>query len=135
MMCDPIDQCNRLLECRRNPDPGPCPISRAKHKHDISYLDNPGLEAAAQQAFDMKLATWAYNWDAPTAPAHLGFIIDDAPNGAAVAQDGEHVDLYGYTSITLAAVQVQQRKIVQQQAQIDALQAELAEIKRALRAR
>jgi hypothetical protein len=126
--CDPQDPCNALLECRRDPDPGPCPISRVAHKRDVAYLDDPALRAAAAQILDTKLATWGYTWDDPAAPLHLGFLIDDQPTSPAVAADGEHVDLYGYTSLAVAALQVQQATLDAQQAEIRELRARLARL-------
>jgi hypothetical protein len=54
---------------------------------------------------------------------HLGFIIEDMPEGsAAVLPSRDRVDLYGYTSMTVASLQHQQREI-------DALKAELAKLR------
>jgi len=132
--CDPQNACNQLLECRRARDPGPCPISRAAFKHDIDYLEPAEGAAVANDLLQMKLARWQYNGEAPDSKAHLGFIIDDVPGSPAVAADGDHVDLYGYTSMTVAAVQAQQAQLQAQQAQIAALQAELAAIRAELHA-
>lgn len=54
----------------------------------------------------------------------LGFLIDDDPASPAVRPDGERVDLYGYTSLAIAALQ-------EQQAEIDALKAEVEALKAA----
>ncbi|MEZ4316273.1 MAG: hypothetical protein R3F61_02165 [Myxococcota bacterium] len=123
--CDPMSDCNALLVCASE-DPkdqvGGCPISQAAAKRDIAYLDPTALRSTADEAMAMKLATWSYTWEEPGTRPHLGFIIDDAPGSAAVRTDGERVDLYGYTSLALAALQVQQ-------AEITALRAELAELR------
>lgn len=47
----------------------------------------------------------------------------------AVTADGDHVDLYGYTSLTLAAVQEQERRLTVQQSRIDAQARELAALR------
>lgn len=125
--CDPMDGCNALLECRRDPDPGPCPISLAEHKKEIDYLDHAEQQAMYQELMGFKLATWRYNWDSEEVTPHLGFIIDDVLPSPAVAQSGERVDLYGYTTMTVAAVQAQDRRIA-------ALEKELAELKALLKA-
>ncbi|MGH7896283.1 MAG: hypothetical protein ACREQL_16575, partial [Candidatus Binatia bacterium] len=58
----------------------------------------------------------------------LGFIIDDVGTSPAVAADGGHVDLYGYTSMAVAAIQAQQKRI-------EALEREVAALRRALASR
>lgn len=130
--CDPVDDCNALLVCATE-DPqdqtGGCPISRAKFKRDIRYLSPEESAAAARTAAGMRLATWNYRWEAPGTPPHLGFVIDDAPSSVAVTADGDHVDLYGYTSLTLAAVQEQERRLTAQQSLIDAQARELAALR------
>jgi hypothetical protein len=133
--CDPHDACNRELECRRDPNPpGPCPISRAAFKHDIRYLDAAATDALGAAALQMKLATWQYNGEPAGAKQHVGFIIDDAPTSAAVAADGDHVDLYGYTSMAVAALQAQQRQLDAQAAQLAAQSAQLAAMQAELKA-
>jgi hypothetical protein len=136
--CDLVNDCDVLLACvTEDPtqQPGGCPISRRKFKRDIHYLDPAEREAAATQALSMGLSTWSYTWDPPGARARLGFIIDDHEGSQAVTADGDHVDLYGYTSLTLAAVQAEHARLDAQQAEIDALRAELAALKASLRAR
>ncbi|MFT4626329.1 MAG: hypothetical protein ACI8PZ_005006 [Myxococcota bacterium] len=123
--CDPVDDCNALLVCAASDPkdaPGGCPISQAAVKRDITYLAPEALASAADQALALKLATWRYRWEPAGGQSHLGFIIDDAPESPAVRVDGERVDLYGYTSLALAAVQVQQTEL-------DALRAELAALR------
>ena len=124
--CDPVDSCNARLICATD-DPtqqtGGCPISRARHKEQIEYLDPAARAQASKRALDMKLATWRYTGDLDDGKQHLGFIIDDDPTSPAVRPDGEHVDLYGYTSLAVAALQ-------EQQAHIERLEERLAEIER-----
>lgn len=128
--CDPHDACNALLECTRDdPTAEGCPISRLKYKRDVHYLSAEEQGVAAGSALGMRLATWRYNWEADSATPHLGFVIDDVVGSRAVTPDGEHVDLYGYASITLAAVQEQQRLILAQQLEIAALRADVEALK------
>lgn len=123
--CDPVDDCNARLLCAvDDPTAGGCPISRAVHKTDIEYLDGDALGRVADRALAVRLATWRYTWDDADRRPHLGFVIDDDPTSPAVSEDGEHVDLYGYASLALAAVQ-------RQQAEIDALRAQLEEVRAA----
>jgi hypothetical protein len=74
----------------------------------------------------VKLARYRYTTNA-AAPERLGFVIDDSPHTPAVAPDATHVDLYGYTSMVVAAVQAQAK-------QIEALRREVAELRQASRA-
>lgn len=129
-VCDPHDQCNRLLECRRDPNTGPCPISKAEYKYGIDYLSAEESERLRRELLSFKLATWHYNEEAPSEREHLGFIIDDVPGSAAVAADGDHVDLYGYATMTVATVQAQQKQLDAQRAEIEALKSQLDELKR-----
>jgi hypothetical protein len=86
-----------------------------------------------------RLATYRYKRPAPLgmgpddAP-HLGFIIEDMPGGsAAVLPSRDRVDLYGYTSMTVASLQHQQREIDELRADLTRLRAENAALKRARR--
>jgi hypothetical protein len=121
--CDPEDDCNALIVCATEDptaQPGGCPISRRKYKRDIHYLSAAERAAVADTAVGMKLATWSYRREPAGTPPHLGFIIDDNEGSYAVTADGDHVDLYGYTSLALAASQAQERRLAEQQARIDA---------------
>ena len=72
----------------------------------------------------MKIAEWQYTKETSHHKEHLGFIIDDNPNSPAVHANGEQVDLYGYTSMAVVAIQ-------QQQAQIERLEKRIAELEAA----
>jgi hypothetical protein len=124
--CDPSDSCNRLLVCSPD-DPtqqqGGCPISLAALKKDIRYLDDAGRQRQHDAVLRVPLATWRYRSDEADAPARLGFLIDDVGAAPCVQPSGQRVDLYGYTSMAVAAVQVQAREI-------EALRAELAAVRR-----
>jgi hypothetical protein len=101
-----------------------CPVSRRAAKRDIRHLTPAEVDAARERLLAIRLAGHEYR-RAP-GPRHLGFIIDDldeATARACVAPDGDHVDLYGYTSLAVAALQAQQR-------QLDHLRRELAELRR-----
>jgi hypothetical protein len=124
--CDLESNCNVLLQCSvadpKGGSYGGCPISVRSAKTDIHYLDDPALRATADEARRVKLATWFYKDEPQQGRPHLGFVIDDQPASPAVAADGRHVDLYGYTSLAIAALQVQQ-------AEIEALRAEVEELR------
>jgi hypothetical protein len=118
------------LECATT-DPthgGLCPISRREYKRDVSYLHEGDLDRLRTQLLTMRLATYQYKTDPQSTPDHLGFIIDDVGQSPAVAPDGTHVDLYGYTSMAVAAIQAQEKEIA-------ALKDELADLRHELRTR
>lgn len=123
------DTCNANLICAsKDPkdEPGGCPISLASAKHDITYLTDGDRERLRKDVVAMPLATWKYNHEGGAEKEHLGFIIDDQPpSSAAVRPSGERVDLYGYTSMAVAAIQAQDRQIEALRAEIEALRAEL----------
>jgi len=122
--CDPSDDCNRRLVCSRE-DParqaGGCPISLAAWKKDIRYLDEGERQRQHDAVVRMPLATWRYRTEGPDAPARLGFLIGDVGAAPCVIPSGQRVDLYGYTSMTVAAVQVQARDIEALRAEIHSL--------------
>ena len=102
---------------------GGCPISSARHKANIQYVDDQGLEALAQEVLAVRLATYKYRPGVADGDPHLGFIIEDQPLGShAVLSSRERVDLYGYVSMAVGAIQVQQKEIA-------ALRHEVAELK------
>ena len=126
LTCDPADPCNRRLVCSREDptlQPGGCPISLAAWKKDIRYLDAAERQRQHDAVVRMPLATWRYRTEGADAPARLGFLIDDVGAAPCVMPSGQRVDLYGYTSMTVAAVQVQAQEI-------DALRAELTALRR-----
>jgi hypothetical protein len=108
-------------------DCDPVVISRARYKQDIHYLDPNERAAYAQEALNFKLATYRYKTDGDRGRMSLGFIIDDVEPSVSVYADMDRVDLYGYTSITVAALQ-------EQAATIDGLKRELETLKGAFEA-
>ena len=123
--CDPRDECNRLLACAVT-DPtrgaGGCPISRASAKRDIHYLDPAEIDRLYAELRSLRLAAYRYRDAGPGPADRLGFIIDDGPPAACVNGGGDRVDLYGYTSLAVAAVQAQAKRI-------EVLERELAELR------
>ena len=71
-----------------------------------------------------------YRTESADAPARLGFLIDDVGAAACVQATGQRVDLYGYTSMTVAAVQVQAGEIAQLRAELAALRLEVNRVAR-----
>ncbi len=131
-VCNPQQTC-----CVGQPFPVPtcidgtiCPISRREYKTDINYLGQRDREKLAADLLKFKLATYRYKPGVSDGESHLGFIIDDVAPSPAVAPTGSHVDLYGYTTMAVAALQQQSLEIAQMQKEIAALRAELARASR-----
>jgi len=122
--CDPGSFCNETLVCATS-DPTStflgCPISRARYKNDIRYLSAVDRRRVRDALLHLKLARYRYKGENRSAPTHLGFIIDDAGVSPAVAPNGNMVDLYGYASMAVAAIQTQAREIADLQHQVEAL--------------
>ncbi|MCK6573592.1 hypothetical protein L6V77_21130 [Myxococcota bacterium] len=126
VMCDPIDDCNARLVCTDvDPRLGPCPISKRAYKDDVRYLPPTEVDAKASALLSVKLAEYRYTRETPGGKAHLGFIIDDGVPGDALRPSGDQVDLYGYTSLAVAALQAQARQIATLEARLAQLEAEL----------
>lgn len=122
--CDPVDDCNKRYTCAASDptqQPGGCPVSKARHKAQIRYLPPAERDALAAQALSLRIASWRYRTEAPSGPEHIGFMIDDMPKGPAVRPDGEHVDLYGYTTMAIAAAQSQAARIEEQERELQSL--------------
>jgi hypothetical protein len=101
-----------------------CPVSSAKYKTHIRYLSEQDLERLHDEALATKLAT--YNYRASVSDPglkHLGFIIEDMPESLAVDRGRDRVDLYGYLSMVLATVQVQEREIATLREELEAQRA------------
>ena len=112
---------------------GMCPISLRAAKNDIRYLDPAAVEALGRELLATRLATWVYKGsDARDPRRQLGFIIDDGAPAHGI--DGGHVDLYGYVSVAVAALQTQARELGRLEREVDALRARLERLERAMTA-
>ncbi len=135
--CDLQVDCNTELVCATE-DPkageGGCPISLRAAKADIRYVDADARAALHDALVRVRLAEYRYAADAD-GKRHLGFLIDDQPAGSpAVLPSGERVDLYGYTSMAVAALQEQEARLAAQDRRIAAQEAELAALRERLAA-
>jgi hypothetical protein len=123
--CDGVASCGATLLCT-DTDPkmqkGGCPLSRARYKQDIEYLTEPQLRAYHDQVMSLPLASYRYR-TTPETP-QLGFIIDDIEPSVAVS--GDHVNMYGYLSMAVAAIQVQQRQIEALEQEVTRLREQVA---------
>jgi uncharacterized small protein (DUF1192 family) len=70
----------------------------------------------------LPLASYRYK-QAEDAGPQLGFIIEDIEPSVAVS--GDHVNMYGYLSMAVAAIQVQQEQIASLQRELERLRAQL----------
>lgn len=104
----------------------PCPISQRKMKKDILYLSDSEKQQLSSELMTFPLATYRYKVEGPEQKPHLGFIIDDVAPSPAVLQSGERVDLYGYSTMTVAALQVQAKEIAELKKQMEDLKKECA---------
>jgi hypothetical protein len=122
--CDPQNFCNSLLLCATSdPKRGGCPISRMRFKKDIRYLSDAKRSAYRDQLVALPLATYRYRGAEDGSRLHLGFMIDGHESLACV--DGDTVDLYGYASMAVAALQSQEQEIAQLRNQLRQLRREL----------
>jgi hypothetical protein len=72
------------------------------------------LRALHDEALGLKLATYNYKPQvADPKPKHVGFIIEDNPESVAVDSTHSRVDLYGYVSMVVAGMQVQEKEIAE----------------------
>ncbi len=124
--CDPGDDCNRHLLCTGSDPTGwGCPISRRRYKTDIRHLTPLDGKRLHDQLLRLPLATFRYRADNAGHPERLGFVIDEVGTSAAVDPSGEAVDLYGYVSMAVAAIQTQAREIERLKREVDQLRQEL----------
>ncbi len=117
--CDLVNPCGTKLSCT-NQDPTKlgCPRSRARYKRDIAYLDDARRERIYRDLLSIPLASYDYK-DDPNAAPQLGFIMEDIEPSPAVR--GDRVNLYGYLSMTVAALQVQAKEIEALRAEVRSL--------------
>lgn len=126
---DPKTNCGVIQVCDDHDPrggPGGCPISTKKYKDEIGYVDGAALQRLHDETLQMRLATYRYKgpFIDPKDPnaKHLGFIIEDQPQSLSVDRGHDRVDLYGYMSMAVATMQVQDKEIAQ-------LRREMADIK------
>jgi hypothetical protein len=123
--CDPQLGCGVYLVCSTSDPtkqyPG-CPVSRLRYKKDIHYLSREELRGYARDLLALPLADFRYR--SGDERMRLGFMIDGHESLACV--DGDHVDLYSYASMAVAALQVQEADIAELRRQVASLRAEMA---------
>jgi hypothetical protein len=103
-----------------------CPVSQRQHKKDISYLSETDRQRLNDELMGFRLATYRYKSEAPSEREHLGFIIDDVAPSPAVLPNGERVDMYGYQTMSVAALQTQATELGKLRRELDELKATCA---------
>ncbi len=100
-----------------------CPISRRAFKREVHQLDTQEVQRVYAQLRDIKLTTYHYKDEPASNAPRLGFIIDDTASPYPINPDGNSVNLYGYASMAVAAIQAQSQEIA-------ALKSEVARLRR-----
>jgi hypothetical protein len=117
---NPNVQCGAVEQCDDHNPAVACPISSRKFKDDIEYVDEAGLRRLHDETLRTRLATYNYKGQyADPEPKHLGFVIEDNPNSLAVDRGHDRVDIYGYLSMVVATMQVQEKEIAELRRELD----------------
>ncbi len=129
--------CGVIQVCARQDPTAPpysCPISSRQYKQGITYLDAADLQKLHEETFSTRLATYQYKSEvADPTKTHLGFIIEDRPASPAVDATHARVDLYGYVSMVVASLQVQEREIADLRKELSAARRDAAACRKARR--
>jgi hypothetical protein len=125
---DPLVNCGAIEVCDDHDPAVNCPISSRAFKEGVRYLGDAQLEALHDEALRTRLATYRYTSAVTDDPAatHLGFVIEDQPASLAVDRAHGRVDLYGYASMTVAALQVQEKEIAALRREVESMRREVA---------
>jgi hypothetical protein len=107
--------CGSVMVCDdHDPKRGGCPVSSAKFKDAVRYLSDADLERLRDETLATRLTTYRYTGDGTR---HLGFIVEDQPESMSVDRGHDRVDLYGYLSMVVATLQMQEKEIRELKAQ------------------
>jgi hypothetical protein len=101
-------------------------FSRRAYKKNVQYLSDADVKRLHDALLAFHLASWQYTMPGASPATHLGFIIDDVEPSPSIAESGNAVDLYGYASMAVAAVQTQAREIDELKAAVASLQKQVA---------
>jgi hypothetical protein len=86
-------------------------------------VDDDSRQRLYDELRKIALTTYQYKAEPPSSPRRLGFIIDDTKTPYPINPDGNSVDLYGYMSMAVAAIQVQSCEIETLKAEVSRLRA------------
>lgn len=113
-----------------DPTAGGCPISSIQYKDNVRYLGAVEQSELHDEAMRIRLATYNYKSSvADPGTSHLGFIIEDDPTSPAVDAPDHRVDMYGYFSMMLATMQVQEKEIADLRSQLAQTRADARDCK------
>jgi hypothetical protein len=132
--CDPGLGCGQKLMCADHRLDVMCPRSNRAQKQDIRYLNQEDLQRLSDEVSRVRLTTYTYRDPSLGTDKHLGFIIEDNPKSPAVYPNQQHVDLYGYASMAVAALKVQKEQLRAHEQQMTELHREIANLRDELRA-
>lgn len=122
--CDPVNDCNAVFVCAdKDPKGDTCPISRARFKREIDYVDGDARRRLYDELRQIRLATYRYREGDDAVATKLGLILEDGPPGPWIDEARGRVDLYAYTSLAIAALQVQAEEIAALRREVEALRA------------
>lgn len=122
--CDPVNDCNAVFVCAdKDPKGDTCPISRAKFKREIEYVDADELRRLHDELRQIRLATYRYREGDDAVATKLGLILEDGPPGPWIDEARGRVDMYAYTSLAIAALQVQAEELAALRREVEALRA------------
>jgi hypothetical protein len=120
--------CGAIEQCDDTSPAVTCPVSSRRFKDDIKYVDDIHLQQLHDEAVRIRLATYNYRPEvADPKTKHLGFIIEDDPQSPAVEAGQRRVDMYGYVSMVVAAMQVQEKEIAELRRELDLARAGVCE--------
>jgi hypothetical protein len=106
-------------------------LSRRAAKTDVAYLSEAQVKRLHDELLTYRLARYNYARPEMGPGSRLGFMIDDVAPSPSIAADGNHVDLYAYTSMAVAAVQTQAREIERLKEAVAMLEAHGTDVQRA----
>ncbi len=109
---------------RRDAGPGGCPVSSRAKKTNVHYLDDAERARVSREILELRVASYDYTDPADGPSPTVGFILEDAKDATFVIKDRSRVNMYSYTTSLVVTVQ-------RQQAEIDRLSREIAELKKA----
>lgn len=122
--------CNEYLTCvDHDPSGVACRLRSRRHfKHNIAYLAHGDLEQLRTKLLGINLTRFSYNGEPASAAPHLGFIIEDVEPSPSVDSQSDAVDLYGYVSMAVATIQVQEGEIQALREEVDALRQQMGQL-------
>ncbi len=121
---DGATTCGSVMVCDdHDPKAMGCPKSSAKFKENIHYLNEGDLVSLHDETLGMRLASYKYRapWADGSTATHLGFIIEDQPQSLSVERGHDRVDMYGYLSMVVATMQVQDKQIQKLEKELSSL--------------